>query len=181
MARNMMLLGATVLAGLAAAQKPNGKEVHPKITTYRCTKSAGCKPETNYIVLDSLAHPVHQVGSNLDCGTWGNSANATVCPTKEACAENCIMEGVTDYSQYGITTKGDALRLQMIVNGNTVSPRVYLLDKTEQNYEMTKFTGGEFAFDIDAKKLPCGMNGALYLSEMEPDGGKSTLNKGGAY
>lgn len=30
-------------------------------------------------------------------------------------------------------------------------------------------------------KLPCGMNSALYLSEMLADGGKSELNRGGAY
>ncbi|KXJ89812.1 endoglucanase-like protein [Microdochium bolleyi] len=178
---NILLLGATALLGLVSAQKPNGKEVHPKITTYRCTKAKGCKPETNYIVLDSLAHPVHQVGSSIGCGNWGEAANSTACPTKEACAKNCIMEGITDYSKYGVTTKGDSLRLQMIVGTNTVSPRVYLLDKTENKYEMTKFTGGEFSFDVDAKKLPCGMNGALYLSEMEADGGKSAINKGGAY
>jgi hypothetical protein len=41
-------------------------------------------------------------------------------------------------------------------------------------------TGQEFSFDVDVSKLPCGMNGALYLSEMKEDGGKSELNPGGA-
>lgn len=72
------------------------------------------------------------------------------------------------------------MRLQHIIDGNVVSPRVYLLDATKENYEMTKLTGGEFAFEVDTTKLPCGMNSALYLSEMAADGGKSELNPGGA-
>jgi len=31
----------------------------------------------------------------------------------------------------------------------------------------------EFTFDVDAAQLPCGLNGALYFSEMLPDGGSS--------
>jgi len=38
----------------------------------------------------------------------------------------------------------------------------------------------EFSFDTDASKLPCGMCGALYLSEMEMSGGRSDLNPAGA-
>ncbi|KAK4119237.1 glycoside hydrolase family 7 protein [Parathielavia appendiculata] len=183
MARGIALLGlASLLLGLANGQKPGeSKEVHPKITTYRCSKKHGCKAKTNYIVLDSLTHPVHQVGSTLGCGDWGNPPNATVCPTKEACAKNCIMEGIPDYSQYGVTTSGTSLKLQQLLNGKLVSPRVYLLDKSEREYEMLQLTGNEFTFEVDATKLPCGMNSALYLSEMDKTGARSKLNPGGAY
>lgn len=77
-------------------------------------------------------------------------------------------------------TRDAIVRLQQIVDGGVVSPRLYLLDATKENYEITKFTGAEFAFDVDATKLPCGMNSALYLSEMATDGGRSELNTGGA-
>ncbi|KAG4221719.1 hypothetical protein PC116_g29805 [Phytophthora cactorum] len=90
MASNKLALGLAVL-GLAAAQKPgNTPDVHPELTTYRCTVAGGCKESTNYLVLDSSAHWVHQVGNNVGCGDWGNKPNETACPTKEACAENCI-------------------------------------------------------------------------------------------
>ncbi|KAK3998154.1 endoglucanase EG-1 [Cladorrhinum sp. PSN332] len=186
MARNLALLSVAsslLLGQLAGAQTiGNIKEVHPKITTFRCSKKDGCKPETNYIVLDHLAHPVYQAASpSHNCGDWGNVANVTACPDKETCAKNCVVEGVPDYSTYGVTTNGASLRLQHILNGNVVSPRVYLLDKTEQKYEMLSLTGSEFSFEVDATKLPCGMNSALYLSEMLADGGKSALNPGGAY
>lgn len=183
MAPRTALFGLTaLLAGVATAQKPGPTtEVHPKIITQRCNKD-GCKDATNYIVLDSLSHPVYQADNPAaGCGGWGEKPPVSVCPTVEACAENCIMDGVSDYSKYGVTTSGSSLRLQQLLDGRLVSPRVYLLDETKQKYEMLKLTGNEFTFDVDMKKLPCGMNSALYLSEMEPEGGKSELNPGGAY
>jgi hypothetical protein len=164
MARSAAFLGlASLLLGAANGQMP------------------GCKESTNYIVLDALAHPVHQATNSHNCGNWGEPANATACPDLESCAKNCIMDPVSDYSKYGIQTDGSSLRLQQILDGKVVSPRVYLLDETERRYEMLSLTGNEFTFDVDATKLPCGMNSALYLSEMHPTGAQSTLNPGGAY
>lgn len=69
---------------------------------------------------------------------------------------------------------------QLDKDGRVVSPRAYLLNQEGDKYEMLKLSGGELSFDVDSSKLPCGMNGALYLSEMEEDGGKSELNPTGA-
>ncbi|KAF2843122.1 glycoside hydrolase family 7 protein [Patellaria atrata CBS 101060] len=174
----------SLLFGFATAQKPGPtREVHPKIDTWKCTKRGGCVKQNNAIVLDSLAHPVYQKDNpSLGCGSWGQAPNATVCPDEASCAENCIMDGIMDYTQYGVKTSGSSLYLRQIKeDGSVVSPRVYLLAPNEQKYEMLKLTGKELTFDVDASKLPCGMNGALYLSEMAADGAKSSLNKGGAY
>ncbi|KAM7184724.1 endoglucanase EG-1 [Rhypophila sp. PSN 637] len=181
MASKLSLL--TALLGLANAQRPGSTpEVHPKLITSRCTLKDGCKPATNYIVLDSLAHPLHQKGNNFNCGDWGQAANATACPDVESCRDNCIMEGIPDYSKHAVTTSGSDLKITMFNDdGNFISPRVYLLDETEHKYEMLHLTGQEFTFEVDARKLPCGMNSALYLSEMEAEGGKSDINPGGAY
>lgn len=92
MASNKLAVGLAVL-GLAAAQKPSSTpDVHPEITTYRCTVADGCTEATNYLVLDSSAHWVHQASPNdaFGCGNWGSKPNETACPTKEACAQNCI-------------------------------------------------------------------------------------------
>lgn len=175
------LVLASALLGLAAAQTPLGdSDEHPPLITQRCTIGDGCSEWMNFVVLDSSAHWVHQVDSEAGCGDWGSKPDETACPTKEACAENCVMEGVADYSTHGITTDGNSLRLQQLLDGSVVSPRVYLLDATRENYEMVQFTGLEFAFEVDTTKLPCGMNSALYLSEMAADGAKSELNTGGA-
>jgi cellulase len=179
MARSAIIF--SVLAGLVAAQKPGAApEVHPAIETFKCTQKEGCKKQTNYIVLDSLSHPIHQATNSYGCGDWGSGPNKTACPDEASCAKNCIMEGVSDYSTYGVTTNGTSLRMEMMRKGNVVSPRVYLLAGDKQKYEMLQLTGNEIAFDVDATKLPCGMNSALYLSEMSATGARSELNPGGA-
>ncbi|KAG6838176.1 hypothetical protein C0991_001343, partial [Blastosporella zonata] len=49
-------------------------------------------------------------------------------------------------------------------------------------YEMIKLVNQEYTFDVDVSNLPCGLNGALYFSEMDADGGvsKYPTNKAGA-
>ena len=169
------------LLGLASAQTPGTtKEVHPKLRTYQCTKRGGCVARNTAVVLDGQAHPIHQLNSTIGCGSWGSGPNATACPDAATCAKNCIVEGISDYSKYGVTTSGANLHLDMLKDGNSVSPRVYLLAEGEKQYEMLKLTGNELSFDTDGSKLPCGMNSALYLSEMSATGGQSKLNTGGA-
>lgn len=183
MVRNLPYV-ALLCIGLAAAQTP-GKipEKHPKLDTWECTKKHGCKKQESYIVIDQASHPNYQLHApSLNCGDWGSPPNATVCPDEKTCAKNCIVEGIPDYSKVGVTTKDGNLYLKQLgKDGSVVSPRVYLLEKNQQEYEMLKLTGREFTFDVDTSKLPCGMNGALYLSEMDKKGGKSKLNPGGAH
>ncbi|KAL3419268.1 glycosyl hydrolase family 7 protein [Phlyctema vagabunda] len=184
MPRTFSLLLLVSVLGLAVAQTP-GKlpEKHPKIDTWECTKKKGCVKQTSALVLDALAHPVHQKDNpSLGCGDWGSGPNATICPDAASCAKNCIVEGISDYTTYGVSTKGSNLYMkQLRDDGSSASPRVYLLAENEKKYEMLQLTGRELAFDVDVSKLPCGMNSALYLSEMEDTGGQSRLNPGGAY
>ncbi|KAI0477850.1 cellulase [Xylariaceae sp. FL0804] len=168
MARNLAL--CLVLAGLVSAQKPgNSTDNYPELTTYRCNKADGCTEATNYLVLDS--------GSRTHATNGGGSC---VCSTVEACATQCQMSAISNYSSVGVATANASVQLDMFVDGSEVSPRLYLLAEGKKNYEMVHFTGNEFAFDIDASKLPCGMNSALYLSEMIESGGRNSYNPGGA-
>lgn len=52
----------------------------------------------------------------------------------------------------------------------------------ETHYEKFNMLNQEFTFDVDVSHLPCGLNGALYMSDMPADGGVSTQpnNKAGA-
>ncbi|KAH8598337.1 endoglucanase EG-1 [Bisporella sp. PMI_857] len=176
---------AAGLLSIVNSQTPTNTtpEAHPKLETWQCSKNGGCKKQLSAVVLDALAHPVHQVDNpSLGCGDWGNPPNITVCPDESTCAKNCVLEGISDYSSYGVKTEGSSLFMQQLkADGSVVSPRVYLLAPDEQKYELLRLTGKEFTFDVDVSKLPCGMNGALYLSEMDASGGKSELNTGGAY
>lgn len=176
------LLAATLL-GLAVAQTPgSGTENHPALKTWKCTKAGGCTEKNSYVVIDSASHWIHQKNNTaLGCGNWGSAADPTACPDEETCAKNCIMEPISDYTNNAIYTTGDVLKLDMFNQaGSTSSPRLYLLGEDKKEYEMLQLTGGELSFDVDVSHLPCGMNGALYLSEMKADGGRSALNPGGA-
>lgn len=109
--------------------------------------------------------------------------NATLCPSAEICAQNCVLEGV-DYTSLGVLTKGTALTMRMYVfNGSAfakTSPRLYLLAEDEENYELLQLSNQELTYDVDMSQLECGMNGALYLSEMDASGSRSALNPAGA-
>lgn len=221
MTRTLPFLVSILLGlDLAVAQSlGKGKENHPKITTYQCTKKNGCKKQDSYskcsrrqlfavpshalnhsspqelpnkqkltpnfpiVVLDSAMHPIYQKKHpSLGCGDWGSAPNKTVCPDAKTCNDNCVMDAISDYSAYGVKTSGSNLYLDMLRDSDlsTISPRAYLLDGDQHKYDLLKLTGYEFTFDVDVSKLPCGMNAALYLGEMDKYGGRSYLNKGGA-
>lgn len=174
---------AAALMGLATAQTPGtSPESHPHLTTWQCTKAGGCKPHKSAVVLDSGAHWIHQANdTSKGCGNWGSRADPIACPDEATCAKNCIIEGILNYGDHGVSTTGGDLVLQMLnPKGGLANPRVYLLAESDKEYEMLQLLGKELAFDVDVSKLPCGMNGALYLSEMQAAGGRSELNPGGA-
>jgi cellulose 1,4-beta-cellobiosidase len=176
------LLAASVLAATVRAQVPGTltPEIHPSLTSQQCTKAGGCVTVNTSIVLDSQYRWMHNVGGYTNCVSTG--FNSTFCPDAATCAKKCALEGV-DYASYGIHASGSSLTLNLFKTENNVttqsSPRVYLL-ANETTYDMLHLLNKELTFDIDVSKVPCGINGALYLSEMDPTGDSSELNKAGA-
>lgn len=172
-----------LLAALAAAQQPGQytSEVHPSLPSERCTLRNGCVAANTSVVLDSQYRWIHNVGGYDSCTP--NGFNPTYCPDVESCGKNCALEGV-DYGSYGIHTNGSALTLNLFVtNGNVTSlssPRVYLFDESTGTYDAMKLLNQEFTFDVDVSKVPCGVNGALYFSEMSANGSASDINTAGA-
>ncbi|KAL4869615.1 hypothetical protein BDV12DRAFT_208408 [Aspergillus spectabilis] len=168
---------------LISAQQIGSPERRPHLDTWHCTSAHGCTKQNTTVVLDAATHPIHQIGTNQSCTTPSGTLDPTLCPDKETCSSNCIIEGITDYVSYGVTTSGSKLTLTQYLNQNgtlnAVSPRVYLVAEDE-DYNTLHLLNQEFTFDVDVSQLPCGMNGALYLSEMHADGGRSPLNPAGA-
>jgi cellulose 1,4-beta-cellobiosidase len=169
-------------AAIACAQQIGNftAENHPSLTWQKCTKTGGCTTVSGSVVLDANWRWTHKVGSPTNCYT-GNKWDTSVCSTNTDCATQCALDGAEYAKTYGITTSGSALTLKFVTQSaqKNVGSRLYLMaDNT--HYENFKVLNQEFTFDVDASQLPCGLNGAVYFSEMPIDGGISATNKAGA-
>lgn len=176
-----------LLASQAAAQGVgNTLETHPKLATEKCTVQGGCVRQNTSIVLDASFHTLRESNGTALCGGYGAGLSKQLCPDHEACARNCVFDGA-DYEASGVTVDDESsITLRMYMprgdggNLTTVSPRVYLLDEQGEDYEVLFVKKGEISFDVDVSNLVCGMNGALYLAEMNKTGARSALNPAGA-
>ncbi|KAG8847155.1 hypothetical protein FRB96_001673 [Tulasnella sp. 330] len=155
-------------------------EVHPPLTWSKCTTSGGCVSQAGSVVIDANWRWLHAVNSETNCFT-GNEWNAVVCPDPVTCAANCALDGA-DYSSLGITTSGDALKLQFQPSPNELpGARLYLL-APNNTYETFNPNNQEISFDVDISHVPCGVAASLYFVEMPADGGMAGYpsNKAGA-
>ncbi|KAF4216639.1 hypothetical protein CNMCM8980_006502 [Aspergillus fumigatiaffinis] len=183
MAQTLAATALVLLRLVTAQQIGSTAENHPQLTTYRCSSQGGCVAQSTSVVLDINAHWIHQNGAQTSC-TTSSGLDPSLCPDAVTCSQNCVVEGIADYSSFGVQTTGGAMTLRQfqVQNGQitTLRPRVYLLAEDGINYSKLQLLNQEFTFDVDASKMPCGMNGALYLSEMDASGGRSALNSAGA-
>ncbi|KAF8237572.1 cellulase [Tricholoma matsutake] len=160
-------------------------EHHPPLPWQKCT-SRGCHTQAGgAVVIDANFRWTHATSSTTDCyyptnGTW----DVSLCPDGVTCAKNCALEGADYSGTYGITTTDNALTLKLVTTSKwrrNVGSRVYFM-ADNHNYEMFHLLNQELSFDVDVSQLPCGLNGALYFSEMLADGGMAGFpsNKAGA-
>ncbi|TFK31362.1 glycoside hydrolase, partial [Crucibulum laeve] len=159
----------------------NTAETHPPLSWQTCT-SSGCTTVAGHVVLDANWRWLHTTTGYTNCYT-GNTWDATLCPDGATCAANCALDGADYSGTYGATTSGNALTLKFVTSSaqKNIGSRLYLM-ASDTEYEMFKLLNKEFTFDVDVSNLPCGLNGALYFSEMDADGGlsKYPTNKAGA-
>ncbi|KAH6634434.1 glycoside hydrolase [Chaetomium sp. MPI-SDFR-AT-0129] len=159
-------------------------ETHPSLPIQVCTAAGACTTEDTTAVLDANWRWTHVTDGYTNCYT-GNAWNETACPDGATCAANCAIDGADYEATYGITTpETGALRLNFVTSnadGANVGSRVYLL-ASEDKYRLFNLLNQEFTLDVDVSNLPCGLNGAVYFSEMDEDGGLSRFegNKAGA-
>ncbi|KAK3991078.1 glycoside hydrolase family 7 protein [Cladorrhinum sp. PSN332] len=154
-------------------------EVHPLLPSWECTVKGGCVQKSTSVVVDADFRSIH-TSDGGNCKTDG--LNITACPDPETCSTSCALDGA-DYLDLGISVNGSELTLNLFVNRTSgavlAAPRVYLL-ANETTYDTFSLLNKEFTFDVDASKLPCGTNGALFFSEMDANGGRNGLNPAGA-
>lgn len=171
-------------AGVSAQQVGTlTTETHPSLPIQQCTAAGSCSSLNTVVTLDANWRWLHTTTGYTNCYT-GNTWNTTLCPDGKTCAANCALDGADYSGTYGVTASGNALTLKFVTqasSGKNIGSRLYLM-ASESKYQMFKLLNQEFTFDVDVSKLPCGLNGALYLVEMDEDGGLSRFptNKAGA-
>lgn len=149
---------------LANAQNPGtvSPEVHPLLSTAKCTAAGGCVAQNTSVVLDFGYRWLHTADGYDSC-TTSTGINTTLCPDEATCAKNCVVEGA-NYTGAGVLTSGSSMTMTQYVESstglNSASPRVYLLDEGTQDYVMFKLLGQELTFDVDLSTLPCGVSPA---------------------
>jgi len=80
---------------------------------------------------------------------------------------------------YGIHNVQDGVKMDFVTqhaHGTNVGSRLYVLDPSGENYQLFQLKNREFSFEVDVSKLMCGMNGAMYFSEMAANGEKGVGN-----
>ncbi|KAJ4394579.1 Exoglucanase 1 [Gnomoniopsis smithogilvyi] len=179
-------LAALSLASAVAGQQVGTltTETHPSLPIQSCTAAGSCTTEQTKVTLDANWRWTHTTSGYENCYT-GDAWNTTICPDGATCAKSCALDGADYGATYGITTPSTgALQLGFVTknsNGQNVGSRTYLMS-SDSEYRMFNLLNQEFTFDVDVSKLPCGLNGAVYFSEMSADGGMSEFpdNKAGA-
>ncbi|KAJ7728494.1 cellulase CEL7A [Mycena metata] len=169
-----LALAALLPFALGQGIGTNLAETHPSLTWQKCTGTGGtsCTTQTASVVIDANWRWVHN-NASVNCYT-GNTWDATICPDAKTCATNCELDGADYSGTYGISTSGNALTLKFVTDSQqpNIGSRVYLLAPGSTSaYQTFDFRNQEFSFDVDVSQLPCGLNGALYFSQMDADGG----------
>ncbi|KAG6906826.1 hypothetical protein DXG01_011786, partial [Tephrocybe rancida] len=154
-------------------------KTHPKLPWYKCTRSGGFhrrRHPRRQLALYPQHLGLHQLLYRPDLGQ-------TLRPDGATCTTNCALDSAGYPGVHGVTTSSDALTLKFITKGaNTnIGSRLYPLNSGSK-YKLLKLLNQEFTFDVDVSNLPCGLNGALYFSRMDVDGGvaKHSTNKASA-
>ncbi|KAH8099888.1 glycoside hydrolase [Cristinia sonorae] len=182
MHRSALLALASLAVTYAQQVGTNTAEVHPPLTWQTCAASGTCTNVAGKVVLDANWRWLHTTTGYTNCYT-GNTFDKTLCPDGTTCAANCALDGADYTGTYGVTASGSSLKLNFVTSGanKNVGSRLYLME-TDTSYKLFKLLNQEFTFDVDVSNLPCGLNGALYFSEMDADGGMSKFptNKAGA-
>ena len=151
------------------------REGKPTITLKECTIAGGCTSRAAELTLDANWRWIHSTSGYENCYT-GNKWDSQRCSDPVECAKNCALEGVSKQKYrdtYGIQQVQDGVKMQFVTNhehGTNVGSRLYVMD-TNDKYQLFKLKNREFSFEVDVSELECGMNGAMYFSEMDADGG----------
>lgn len=135
------------------------------------------------VTIDANWRWTHKTGETTNCYD-GNEWDAQLCPDKDTCTQNCVVEGAdAEYTEtYGVTAEGNKLTLGFVTEGEystNIGSRTFLM-ADDYAYKLFQLKNKEFTYTVDDSNLDCGLNGALYFVQMDADGGKEKYGHAGA-
>jgi cellulase len=183
-------MSLSALLALALAHLAHGQQIgrvpehYPGFISHTCSKHSGCIARNTSIVLDAQWRETYDLRTGDSCIADDGRLNKSICTSIKTCANRCALDGVK-YSDMGVDVvdrSSVSLKMYQKYKGELVEigPQIYLLSENEKDYEVLHLLNQEISFEIDVSELPCGMDGAIYLTSMDPSGGRSDLNPAGA-
>jgi cellulose 1,4-beta-cellobiosidase len=160
-----------------------------ELALQRCEARTGssllqCTALPRVAVLDANWRWLHVREGYENCYTSGWDVDR--CGSEAQCAERCALEGVTRAKladAYGVTSADGGLALQYVTGGN-VGSRLYVgrsQGSAGLSYSLFRLKNREISMSVDVSELPCGLNAAAYLVEMDAHGDLGLgANKAGA-
>merc|ERR1712070_894350 len=122
------------------------------------------------VVIDANWRWTHKTGETTNCYT-DNLWDPTLCPDKDTCTQNCVVEGADqEYTDtYGVNSDGSSLTLGFVTEGpysTNIGSRTFLM-ADDDAYQLFQLKNKEFTYTVDDSQLDCGLNGALYFVQMD--------------
>jgi cellulose 1,4-beta-cellobiosidase len=126
--------------------------------------------QSTFVSLDSNWRWIHDA-KGTNCFS-GNSWDPIICPNSSTCSKACQIDGVplSQWARpYGTSVNGSSIRLNYVSQGDygpNYGERLYLLDSSGKSYQGFDLRNKEFVFTVDTSNVGCGINGAVYYTEM---------------
>lgn len=180
---SLFLLGITTIISLGSAQLIGDyqAEVHPPFSYEVCNESQ-CESVDAEIVLDAEWRWLHFAGNVNNCfeggfgqgGDWVDACREAPSSGNEYCTTRCAIDGADYKGTYGIKTDGHTISMEYRTPqafSTNLNSRVFLLEGVDR-YQTFTLMNNELSFDVDVSDVPCGLNAALKLVQMDADGGQ---------
>jgi len=180
------------LFSLAAAQQAgtlNSNDL-PSFNVAHCTSTGCTDNKKTKLSLDSNWRWTHVAGDSTNCYTdneWKSKSNEAMCEAGQtrSCGEKCAVGAWPKdqwESPYGIDVTDNGVKIGFVTKGpysTNVGSRLFITE--DGKYKQFELIGKEVSVVVDMSKAYCGLNGAIYFVEMDPDGDKGVdTNAAGA-
>lgn len=125
------------------------------------------------LTIDSNWRRVHL--KNDDTKSCFNETGLWNCLDYKTCIDTCLIDGITmpewkESFNIEIIHENDSSKVQLGLPSSRDAksgPRLLLLDESQRKYQPFNLLNKKVSFTVDTSKVGCGLNGALYFTNMD--------------